>query len=244
MAGRSKASIRKLERVTDCQKDKAFFENKISEAVRMFYFEEFSAETVEQIAKCSQNSWVACMEYVRRSCIVRDDLLIFTSHNLNGNGSGAVVDNEEYNGELIELLCDIYVSLSFLYDKIPSMFGFHVLTGIPRTTLQNWANGAEEVTISSRGFKKKKAVETIRVAKGVSLENLAVTGGKATVGAIAALNNEYWGKQEIEKPQTAVLQSWQLPDLSGKTEAIEVHGEPLPVLRPSVEDAAGLPVLG
>ena len=201
MAARSKSHIEKVENTS---KDKAFWENHISEAIREFYYTEFGAETTEQIAKCSQNSFVSACEYARRACINKADLMEFTPHVIKS--TGAVVHNEQYNSETIEILCNIYISLCFLYDKIPSVFGFALLTGIDRQTIEGWVAEVKNGSGVSLQYRldRQKSVKNIKAARALSLQNVAVTGGKGTVGCLAVLNNEVWNEtvpqEKIDRP--------------------------------------------
>lgn len=240
MSARKKSDIEQLQ---NTPKDKSYWENHISEAVREFYYMEFNAETTEQIAKCSQNSFVSACEYARRQCINKADLMTYREHIINKHG-GAVT-NEVYNVEVVEIIASVYVSLCFLYDKIPSVFGFSMLTGIDRTCLESWVNEARNGVRLQCSDHREKSVKTIKAARALSLQNLAASGGKGTVGCLAVLNNEFWGKTDYISDTKRALSLSELPDL---LTIEDKSGSDAPVSAVPVSDypvsAVGLPVLG
>ena len=236
MAARSQKYI---EEVQNEPKDKSYWENHISEAVREFYYSEFNAESVEQIAKCSQNSFVSACEYARRSCINKPDLMTYTQHTIPT--TGAVVNNEQYDSNTIEIICNVYLSLCFLYDKIPSVFGFAMLTGIDRQTLEGWVAEVKNGVTSSHRLDRQKSVRNIKAARALSLQNVAVSGGKGTVGCLAILNNETWNNPTTPEQSARPLLCSELPVLSLPGAGAPVGGSDpveLPVL------GGELPVLG
>lgn len=235
MAARSKKD---LERVEDAPKDRAYFENHIAEAVRAFYYENFNAETTEQIAKCSQNSFISALQYARRCCIQREDLLDYIPHKITEYNT---VLNEAYSPEKVGLVCECFLSLCFLYDKVPSIYAFAVLTGIERGTLQEWVE-REKVRLQRREHTPKKSILDIKAAREQSLSNLALSGGKPAIGAIAHLNNELWKESIPEQPkQGQGVTVEELPVFDPVGGLLE-QGER--VALPVSDDALGLPVLG
>ena len=205
MSARKKADIERVENTT---KDKAYWENSVWEAVREYYYTEYNAETVEQISKLGQNSFVAACEYARRCCVSRCDLMTVTPHKPN---KGCTVFNECYDAERVEMLCSVYISIAFRIDKVPSVYGFSVLSGIDRETMQRWVSEGQGVTIASRWNTPKRSVQKIRDARAQSLQNVAISGGKGAVGAIACLNNEVWNNPTTEQPKEHALRAEELP---------------------------------
>ena len=241
-----------FEKVEDSPKDRAYYENAIEAAIRDYYFSEWSADTKEAIDKTPHNAWVAALEYARKQCIVRGDLLTATAHETRNNkGLGGVVYNETYDTEKVGDLIAIYISLCFRYNKVPSVFGVSVLTGIERARLIDWGNKAERVSPSCREHARKKMILEVKAARAQSLENLAISGGKSALGCIAFLNNEIW-RNGIEQPEEKeeTVKNWELPVFNSETLEIECYvsnnGErPAPKRAEVVEvNNLGLPILG
>lgn len=230
MAARSKKYI---EQVQNEPKDKSYWESHISEAVREFYYQEFNAETTEQISKLGQNSFVSACEYARRSCINKADLMTYREHTIPS--TGARVSNEQYDSDTIEIICNVYISLCFLYDKIPSVFGFAMLTGIDRQTIEGWITEAKNGSGVSMQYRldRQKSVKNIKAARALSLQNVAASGGKGVVGCLAILNNEIWKDLPVSEDSSRPLTAGELPILYPQFDAIEQNAE-----------IAGLPFLG
>ena len=150
--------------------------------------------------------------------------------------TGARVSNEQYDSNTIEIICNVYISLCFLYDKIPSVFGFAMLTGIDRQTIEGWITEAKKGSGVSMQYRldRQKSVMNLKAARALSLQNLAASGGKGTVGCLAVLNNEVWGKNDYISDTKRALAVGELPDLYPLF-AVEDKAAPVPPV--------GLPVL-
>lgn len=237
----------KMEQIQDTPKDKSYWESQISESIKEFYFIHFECETTEQISKCSQNSFVAACEYTRRQCINKTDLMEYVPHTIQRTGTTQY--NEQYSAETVEILANIYITLCFLYDKTPSVLGFSMLSGIPRQLLEDWVKEAKGVSSANRQD-KQKSIKNIKEARALSLMNIAVTGGRNVVGAVACLNNETWNNQNrIEDISSRVLSLSELPDL--KYPQLNIEDKTRSDAPASAGDAvgdlaglAGLPILG
>ena len=199
-----------LEQVKDTPKDRAYYERTIWQSIQEFYYSEFGAESSEQIIKLPQNCFLSALEYARRIAINRCDLLKGSPHKINER-SGGTVWNECYNPETVEMLAEIYVNICFRLDRVPSLYGFAMLTGIERSTLQRWVEEAKGVTIASRQDTPKKGITDIKAARVQSLQNVAISGGKGVVGSIAILNNELWNTPTLEQPKEHALSAEELP---------------------------------
>lgn len=232
MSARKQADI---EQMTDCPKDKAYFENSIEESIRDFYFSEYGAESAEQIAKLGQNSFVAACEFARKQCITRADLIEYKAHAISRGGTAL---NEQYSAERVEMLCEVYLSICFRYDKVPSIYGFSVLSGIGRELLFKWVSDAEKVSRTCREYPPKRAILNLKAARATSLQNVAISGGSRTVGAVACLNNEFWNNQPIEEEKReSVTSAADLPVFDGNGNFLESTWKPM-----RAEASAALPV--
>ena len=223
MSAKRKADI--LERVTDEEKDSTYYENAIKSAVQEYYFENYQAETPEEIGKLSQNTFLGACLHARKVCIERDALLDYIPHR---TGGGSIVCNESYNEDKIEMLCNAYIEICYLYDKIPSIYGFSELTGVDRGILHDWINKCKGVSCTSRDHRGKRAIQKLRDARGEMLQNAAISGGKPAIGSIAVLNNTIWGKVEETREEMPVLSAEDLPDLRRLSEREEKPRQQLP----------------
>lgn len=211
MAARKAAEVKEiLERVEDSKKDRAYYENAIRQAITEYYFDNYGAETTEEIAKCSQNTFLGACVYANKQCIDKASLMEYVPHNINGE---TIIHNEAYSAEKVDLLCGVYLNLCFLYEKVPSVFCFAELSGIDRTILQGWINDEKRVTPARRGHTAKRSIEKLRDARAEMLQGVAITGGKGTIGSIAILNNSTWKETEQKREEERPLLACDLPDL-------------------------------
>lgn len=125
--------------------------------------------------------------------------------------------------ELLENICDIYISLCYEYSKEVSLMGFCKLTGINTETIYNWAK-EPDAQRGSFGVAKKLNAE-----REESLSARLVSGKGNPVGILGILNRHYgwnmgqprgqdsrqkapdipgmeqkyleWPAEEVEKPQ-------------------------------------------
>lgn len=211
MAARKTAEVKEiLERVEDSKKDKAYYENAIRQAITEYYFDNYGAETTEEIAKCSQNTFLGACVYANKQCIDKESLLEYTPHNLNNYST---VHCETYSREKVDLLCEIYLQLCYIYEKVPSVFCFAELSGIDRTVLQSWIGGTNGLTSRRLHDTPKRSIEKLRDARAEMLQGVAITGGKGTIGSIAILNNSTWKETEQKREEERPLLACELPDL-------------------------------
>ena len=112
-----------------------------------------------------------------------------------------------YDLDKIECICDIYIYLCLLNDKVPCKFGFCMFTGISTDTIKSWETNIESSLSKSRIAVLQKiytSEEEALTSKAFSLRN--------PTGALAALNHKKgWredGKlhvQQVEQKTAAEL---------------------------------------
>lgn len=174
-----------IENVTDEPKDAAYYHNAIPQAVIEFY--RINGVEQKDIKNEPLNIWSACMRFCNRECISREDLkedYVF----------GYTAKAKKYKEDLVGELCNIFLEQCELYDKVPSAWAFSLLTGIERSTLQEWRGEYKrEVTP-----KRSDIMQKIGDARETALSNRIIDGRKNPVGSIAALNFEFGWTQKSE----------------------------------------------
>lgn len=112
--------------------------------------------------------------------------------------------------ELIDNICDIYISLCYEYSKEVSIMGFNKLTGIDEETINNWANdtGAER---GSLGVRKKLLAE-----REESLSNKLASGKGNPVGILGILNRHYGWNMGQPRGQNSAQKPPDLPGIAHK----------------------------
>lgn len=176
-----------IEKVIDEPKNADYYRDAIPQAVIDFFKE--NGVDQQDIKNEPLNIWSACMRFCNRECVSREDLKT-DEYVFGNNGSKAKRYNEKLVGELV----DIFLGQCELYDKVPSAWAFSLLTGIERSTLEEWRGQYKREVTSGRSDIMKK----IGDARETALSNRIIDGRKNPVGSIAALNFEFGWTQKSE----------------------------------------------
>ena len=99
-----------------------------------------------------------------------------------GNSS----NNNAYDLDIINYICDVYIDLCYEYDKEISILGFSKLTGINQDTFYDWGNGSSRPSSIGCEIYKKLSRE-----REESLSNMLISGKRNPVGLLGALNRHY-----------------------------------------------------
>lgn len=164
------------------------------------YIEE---RNIEDMHKEPQSRWNAALLYINKALFKGTDVLKadnYTTGNLRHNNPS---NNNAYDTDKVNRVCDIYIDLCYEYDKEVSLMGFSKLTGIALDTLYQWA--AENTQPGSSGSEIYKKLNAEREE---SLSNKLVTGKQNPVGLLGVLNRHYgWNMGQPRGQQEAKTQS-------------------------------------
>ena len=118
------------------------FENSIEE-----YLNEFcNNNNIEDMKAEPQSVWNAALMFIQKNVFKNRDFLKtskphpnyinneYTNQYSNLNKSTC----NAYDLDKIECICDIYIYLCLLNDKVPCKFGFCMFTGISTDTIKSW----------------------------------------------------------------------------------------------------------
>lgn len=159
------------------------FENDI-----YLYLQEYiDTHNIEDMHKEPQSRWNAALLYINRNYFkIRPDILK-TGNYCDGNlKHGNSSNNNAYDIDIINNICDIYIDLCYEYDKEISILGFSKLTGINQDTFYDWGNGSSRPGSSACEIYKKLSRE-----REESLSNMLISGKRNPVGLLGALNRHY-----------------------------------------------------
>lgn len=159
------------------------YEDKISE-----YLDQYIAEhDIEDMHREPQSRWNAALIYINKNLFkVHKDYLKAESYMSGKLGNNNMTNNNAYDLDKINNICDIYINLCYEYDKEISCMGFGKLTGISQDTLYQW--GAETSRPGSSGSEIFKKLTSEREE---SLSNMLISGKRNPVGLLGALNRHY-----------------------------------------------------
>lgn len=159
------------------------YEDKISE-----YLDQYIAEhDIEDMHREPQSRWNAALIYINKNLFkVHKDYLKAEPYMSGKLENNVMTNNNAYDLDKINNICDIYINLCYEYDKEISCMGFGKLTGISQDTLYQW--GAETSRPGSSGSEIFKKLTSEREE---SLSNMLISGKRNPVGLLGALNRHY-----------------------------------------------------
>ena len=177
--------MQKLDQVETVQTDSGseIFESAIHE-----YLQEYiDTHEIEDMHREPQSRWNAALLYINKNYFKLHPDMLKAGNYCDGNlKHGNSSNNNAYDLDIINYICDIYIDLCYEYDKEISCMGFGKLTGISQDTLYQW--GAETSRPSSSGSEIFKKLTTEREE---SLSNMLISGKRNPVGLLGALNRHY-----------------------------------------------------
>lgn len=144
------------------------FEIAIAEACQKFEIKDLKTE--------GQRRWKAVMQYVGKRIFTNKEILKDKKLNVWQNNPIAT-NNNSYNHELLLNLCDYYIYLSNIYNKLVSTVAFSLFLGIPANTIDEWKR--EESSTTRFKIWKKLQDSRLDCIKDRTFDNGNVTGSIA-----------------------------------------------------------------
>lgn len=144
------------------------FEIAIAEACEKFEIKDLKTE--------GQRRWKAVMQYVGKRIFSNKEILKDKKLNVWQNNPIAT-NNNSYNHQLLLNLCDYYIYLSNIYNKLVSTVAFSLFLGIPANTIDEWKR--EESSSTRFQIWKKLQVNRLDCIKDRTFDNGNVTGSIA-----------------------------------------------------------------
>lgn len=141
------------------------FEAAIAEACQKF--------GIDDLTKASQRRWKRVMEFVGKR-IFNNTKILRDKNTVWLDGNNIPTNNNRFDYNIINILCDYYMSLSDQYDKLISAEAFSLFLNIPRNTVGSWKSDNP----SSPRFNIYKKLKDFRFEciKDNSFDNGNVTG--------------------------------------------------------------------
>ena len=152
------------------------------------YLDEYlETHDVKDMHKEPQSRWNAALLYINK-CMFKPHRDILRADNYD---TGKLIhnnstNNNAYDLDVVNRLCDIYIDLCYEYDKEVSILGFSKLTGINPDTFYDWGNESSRPGSSGCEIYKKLNRE-----REESLSNKLISGKQNPVGLLGALNRHY-----------------------------------------------------
>lgn len=167
------------------------FEIAIAEACEKF--------EIENLVKEGQTRWKAVMHYVGKR-VFPDNKVLKDKNTVWLEGNRIPTNNNRYDYNIINILCDYYINLSRQYNKLISTVAFSEFINIPTTTIDLW----KDTEPSTATFKIWKKLQGNRED---SLKDKAVDSGNV-MGVFQVGRREY---------------QWDMPGVREETKRITVQ---------------------
>lgn len=137
---------------------------------------------IEDLVKEGQRRWKRVMRYVGQH-IFPDNKVLKDKNIVILEGNKIPTNNNRYDYNILDILCDYYIDLSNQYNKYVSTEGFSYFVNVPKDTIDNWKHSES----SSLSFRIWKKIQGIRLE---SIKDDALDNGNVT-GTIAVGNWEF-----------------------------------------------------
>lgn len=162
---------------------------------------------IEDLVKEGQTRWKAVMHYVGKR-IFPDNKILKDKNTVWLEGNNIPTNNNRYNYNILNILCDYYIQLSRQYNKLISTVAFSEFVNIPTTTMDLWKDSEP----SSTSFKIWKKLQDDRED---SLKDKAADNGNV-MGVFQVGRREFgWDMPNVrqENERKRVLTVDELPRL-------------------------------
>jgi hypothetical protein len=191
--------------VVDCgsyQVYRSDFEDAISRACEELKIDDLKTE--------GQRPWKAVCKRVGE--ILFPDTSVLKDRKLYNNNNSVIpeTNNNRYDYELINSICDEYIYFSNIYNKLCSILAFSYIINIPDTTISLWSGHSPSST-SFNVWKKLQGTRRDCITDKAYDAN-------SPVGAMFVGNNEFAMNQPgvgYEATQARALTANELPQLGG-----------------------------
>lgn len=137
------------------------FEIAIAEACQKF--------NIDDLVKEGQTRWKGVMHFVGKR-VFPDNKILKDKNTILLDGNNIPTNNNRYDYNILNILCDYYINLSRQYNKLISTVAFSELVNIPTNTVDLW----KDTEPSSLSFKIWKKLQGFRED---SLKDKAVDSG-------------------------------------------------------------------
>lgn len=183
------------------------FEMAVAEACEKFGIEDLTA--------ASQRQWKRVMAFVGKK-IFSDNKILRDKNTVWLDGNNIPTNNNRFDYNILNILCDYYMSLSDQYNKLISAEAFSLFINMPRETICNWRH--EEPSTPRYCIYKKLKDYRLECIKDNAYDNGNVTG-TMYVGNVEYGTNLPGVRQDEGRKRA--LTDAELPRLGGASKGAE-----------------------
>lgn len=161
---------------------------------------------IEDLVKEGQTRWKAVMHYVGKR-VFPDTKILKDKNNIILEGNSIPTNNNRYDYNILNILCDYYINLSRRYNKLISSVAFSEFINIPTSTVDKWREEQEgygqDRRLSSTSFQIWKKLQGFRED---GLKDKALDNGNV-MGVFQVGRREYqWDMPGVSREQAKIAQ--------------------------------------
>ena len=162
---------------------------------------------IEDLKREGQRPWKAVLQYVGKR-VFPDTTVLKSNKRVMHTGNYIPTNNNSYDYELLNILCDYYIMLSNKYNKLISIVAFSYMCNMNQDIIDKWADNEPSSTSFHIWKKLRHNREDCLKDKNYDSNNV--------VGAISIGNQEYnWNMPGVTREHRRVaLSDSELPKLS------------------------------
>lgn len=148
---------------------------------------------IEDMSKESQNKWNAALIYIYNTVFKGTNKLKRSNYDSNKLMYNKPSNNNAYDINIINNICDYYIALCYEYDKEVSINGFSKMTGISVDCICAWGGKVNKQShnfqnVGQAGLDLHKKLTDERQE---SLSGMLISGKRPPVAILGALNRWY-----------------------------------------------------
>ena len=188
--------------------DIEIYENDIERALA----EACDRERIDDLLEVGQRQWKAVMRTVGK-ILFPDTKVLRDKQYILLEGNNIPTNNNRFDYDIINKLCDYYMYISDRYNKLISAEAFSLFINTPRDTIGSWKDNDNKLSNMSFHIYKKIKDNRLDCIKDNSYDNGNVTGTMFVGNAEYGLNLPGVSKETSRKQ---VLTAADLPQLGSK----------------------------
>lgn len=205
-----------------------------AEGIEVYYSEIHAAlqeyiddRKIDDMIKEGQNRWNAALIYIYNTVFKGTNKLKRGNYDTGNLMYSKSSNNNAYDIDIVNMICDYYIALCYDYDKEVSINGFSKMTGISTDCIYKWGGkgGTYGEGIQNAGSAGLALHKKLTDERQESLSGMLISGKRPPVAILGALNRWYgWNMgqpHESEQENRPQLSHDEIRQIAEQTQNID-----------------------